>query len=345
MSHVRARVMLLSTVVFAVFMHAACSEPAPPPPPAPSPVVKTAEERVALYKSCWDHFNNKQWDQFQNCYAENAVTEAIDSNPPSITGRTAIIERAKLEAAGFPDRRGEVKIMLVNGDRVAGIALYSGTNTGPMPPGPDGKAVPATNKPVGMLMAHTIELDPTGSRAVREAAYFDENTMGSQLGLSPAPGRKAEKPTGAPAEVVIAKNDDKERANIESVRKSFAALNAHDVKGLADTLAPNYKAMDIGQPKDLDKAASLKNLKEMLAGFPDVKITPITMWAAGDYVVVTGTFEGTNLGDVPSMGMKKTGKKVSAHFFELFKLENGLCKDDWLFYNAAAMAAQLVGAK
>ena len=69
------------------------------------------------------------------------------------------------------------------------------------------------------------------------------------------------------------------------------------------------------------------------------------MWAAGDYVVVAGTFEGTNLGDMPSAGMKKTGKKVSAHFFELFKLENGLCKDDWLFYNAAAMAAQLVGAK
>jgi predicted ester cyclase len=58
-------------------------------------------------------------------------------------------------------------------------------------------------------------------------------------------------------------------------------------------------------------------------------------------VVVTGTFEGTNLGNLPSMGVKKTGKKVSAHFFELFRLENSLCVEDWLFYNGAAFAAQL----
>jgi predicted ester cyclase len=91
----------------------------------------------------------------------------------------------------------------------------------------------------------------------------------------------------------------------------------------------------------LDKNASAKNLKEMIAAFPDVKVTPVTMWAAGDYVVVTGTFEGTNLGPIPSMGLKKTGNKVSARFFELFKVENGLCTEDWLFYNGAAMAAQL----
>ena len=91
----------------------------------------------------------------------------------------------------------------------------------------------------------------------------------------------------------------------------------------------------------MDKAASQASLKELFTSFPDVKITPVTMWAAGDYVVVTGTFEGTNLGDIPSMGVKKTGKKMSAHFFELFKLENSLTRHDWLFYNGAAIAAQL----
>jgi predicted ester cyclase len=331
---------LLSIAVFVVLMHGACSEPAPPPPP-PSPPVKTPEQRVQLYQACWDQFNNQQWEQFQNCYAENAVSEAVDANPPSITGRTAIIERAKLEVAPFPDRRGEVRVLLLNGDRVASLALYTATNTGPLPPAPEGKPAPPTNKSIGMLIAHTIELDPTGAHAVREATYVDEGTMMAQLGLSPAPARKAEKATGAPAQVVIARNDDRERANIEVVRRSFAALNAHDAKGVADTMASNYKAIEIGLPKDNDRNAALASLKEMLSGFPDVKITPVTMWAAGDYVVVTGTFEGTNLGNLPSMGVKKTGKKVSAHFFELFRLENSLCVEDWLFYNGAAFAAQL----
>lgn len=340
MSHVRARLRLLSIAVFAVLMHGACSEPAPPPPP-PSPPVKTPEQRVQLYQACWDQFNNKQWEQFQNCYAEHAVSEQVDSNPPSISGRAAIIESGKAASAAFPDRRGEVRVILLNGDRVAGIALYTGTNSAPLPPGPDGKPGPATNKAIGLYVAHTIELDPTGAHAVREATYTDEGTMMAQLGLSPAPARKAEKATGAPAEVVIAKNDDKERSNIEVVRRSFAALNAHDVKGVLDTMAPSYRGVDIAMPKDSDKKAAAVSLKEMLSAFPDVKITPVTMWAAGDYVVVTGTFEGTNLGDIASMGVKKTGKKVSAHFFELFKVANGQCTEDWLFYNGAAMAAQL----
>jgi len=340
MSHISARSRVFLIVAVGVIAHSACSNP-PPPPPPPAPVVKTAEQRVQLYQACWDQFNNKQWDQFQNCYAENAVSENVDSNPPSTTGRAAIIERAKTEGGSFPDRRGELRVVLLNGERVAGVALYTATNTGAMPPGPDGKAMPATNKTVGMLVGHTIELDPTGAYAVREATYVDEGTLMAQLGVSPAPARKAEKATGAPAKVVIAKNDDKERANVEVVRKSFAALNAHDVKGVLETLAPNYMSMDIAMPKDSDKTASAASLKEMFTGFPDVKITPVTMWAAGDYVVVTGTFEGTNLGNLPSMGLKKTGKKVSAHFFELFKIENGLCTEDWLFYNGAAMASQL----
>jgi predicted ester cyclase len=341
MSHVRARLRLLSIAVLAVLMHGACSEPAPPPPPAPSPAVKTPQQRVQLYQACWDQFNNQQWEQFQNCYGENAVSEAVDANPPSITGRAAIIERAKLEVAPFPDRRGEVRVLLLNGDRVASVALYTATNSGPLPPGPEGKPVPATNKAIGMLIAHTIELDPTGAHAVREATYVDEGTMMAQLGLSPAPARKAQKATGAPAQVVIAKDDDRERANIEVVRRSFAALNAHDAKGVAETIAPNYKGMDIGMPKEMDRNASMASLKELFTAFPDVKITPVTMWAAGDYVVVTGTFEGTNLGNIPSMGVKKTRKKVSTHFFELFRLENGLCAEDWLFYNGGAFAAQL----
>jgi predicted ester cyclase len=326
----------------AAFLTTACGEPPPPPTPA-APPVKTAEERAQFYKDCWNHFNDQAWDQFGTCYAENAVSESIDSDPASFNGRQDIIARGKLEATGFPDRRGEVRLMLVNGERLASIALYSGTNTGPLPPGPDGKSAPATKKPIGLLMAHTAELDPTGARVVRDAAYFEESTLAAQLGLSKQKLRSAEKPSGASTVTVIARNDDTERTNQAAARSMFEALNKHDLDAVGKLMASDYKLVEVAQPKDMDKKAGLASTKEAFAGFPDLSITPSALWAAGDYVVVAGTFAGTNTGDAPSMGLRKTGKKVTLRFLEVLRFEKGLIKDDWIFYNGAAIARQLGG--
>ena len=324
----------------AVFVAAACGEPPPPPAPA-APPVKTAEQRVQWYQACWDHFNKQAWDQFGACYGETAVSESVDQTPASVTGRSEIVARDKAVAAGFPDRQGEVRLVLNNGDRVASIALYTGTNTGPLPPGPDGKSMPATKRPIGLLLAHTADLDPTGSHVVRDAAYLEEATMMAQLGISKAKARPAEKPSGASAVVVIARNDETERTNQAAARAMFEVLNKHDLAALGKTTADDYKFVEIAQPKDMDKKAALASTKEMLGAFPDVVITPSTMWAAGDYVVAAGTFAGTNTGNMPSMGIRKTGKKVSLRFFEVLRYDKGQLKEDWLFYNGAAFAAQL----
>ena len=318
---------------------AACSEPAPAPPPA-TPPAKTAEARAQFYKECWDHFNNKAWDRFQLCYAETAVSDSVDGTPPSTTGRAAIIARGQVEAQVFADRRGDVRLMLVNGDRMASVAYYTATHTGPMP-GPDGKPIPATNKPVGLFIAHSIELDPTGSHAVRDAAYVEQGTLMAQLGLNPMPSRKAEKATPGPATTVIARNDDTERANLAAARANIDASNKHDIKALEGMTTDDYKLIEIGRPADMDKKAMLAGLKEMFSSFPDVRFTPATMWAAGEYVVIEGSFDGTNTGDIPSMKLKKTGKKVSSRFLEIMKFSGGKVQEDWIFYNGAAFAAQL----
>ena len=331
----------LALVAGAVFAATACGEPPPPPAPAPPPV-KTAEERAQFYKACWDHFNNQAWDQFGMCYSENAISEAVDGTPPSFSGRADIIGRGKMEAGGFPDRRGEVRLMLINGDRLASIALYTGTNTGPLPPGPDGKVMPATKKPVGLLIGHTAELDPTGSHVVRDAAYFEEATLGAQLGPGKSTQRTAATPSGAGPVTVIARNDETERTNQAAARSIFEALNKHDLDAYGKLLSADYMLMEVAQPKDLDKKGALTSTKEMLGGFPDVVITPVTMWAAGDYVVVAGTFAGTNTGNLPtSMGVLKTGKKISIRFLNVLRFDKGQVKEDWLFYNAAAFMGQL----
>lgn len=321
----------------------ACSEPAPAPPAAP--VAKTAAERAARYQECWKFFNDKAWDQFQTCYTDNAVSESVDSMPASASGRAAIIESGKTGATPFPDRRGELRLVLANADHILGIALWSATNTGDMPPGPDGKPVPATGKPIGFLMAHTGEWNSTGDAVVHDAAYVDEGTLMAQLGLSPAPARPVEKPTGNPPTVVIAKGDETEKANLATAQAMFDVLNKHDLKLMEGFMADDYKGSSVAEPTDVDKKGALAGTKEMFTGFPDVKITPATTWAAGDYVVVTGTFEGTNTGGMPTMKMKKTGNKVSSRFLEVFKISGGKVHEDWLFYNGAAMMSQLMAKK
>lgn len=338
-STARTRAQLLTAVVAGLLVAPACSEPAPPPPP-PAPAVASAEARTQWYLDCWSRFNEKQWDQFQNCYTDNAVSEAVDAAVPSVTGRAAIVERAKTEATAFPDRRGEVRLVLANGDRLAAIGLYTATNTGEMT-GPDGKPMKPTGKSVGLLMGHVVDLDATGTRAARDAAYVEEGTVAAQLGLSPAPARKPETPTGAAPKVVIARNDDKEAANLAATRASFDALDKRDFKTLEATTPDDYKFIEIGRPADMDKKAAMAGMKEMLAAFPDVKFNTSAMWAAGDYVVIEGTMQGTNTGDMPSMGLKKTGKKIASRYLEIIRYENAKPKEDWLFYNGAAFAAQL----
>ena len=321
-------------------MSAACSEPAPPPPAAP--VVKTSAERVARYQECWKAFNDKAWDQFQTCYTENAVSETVDSVPASASGRAAIIESGKAGLTSFPDRRGELKLVLANGDNIAAVALWTATNTGDLPPGPDGKAAPATGKAIGFPIAHTGAWNATGDAVVHDAVYLDQRTMMAQLGLDTNPARPVEKATGSAPAIVIAKGDDIEKANLATTQSMFAALNKHDVKALEGYMADDYKGISVPEPKDTDKKESVAGTREMFAGFPDVKITPVTTWAAGDYVVVAGTFEGTNTGDLAMMKLKKTGNKVSDRFLEIFKFSGGKVQEDWLFYNGAAMMNQLM---
>ena len=125
--------------------------------------------------------------------------------------------------------------------------------------------------------------------------------------------------------------------------KHSIAEDSRDLQGLIDTLTQDcvYEIPALDQRWEGHDGAR-QFYTTFLGAFPDVKITPVSSWAAGDYVVVTGTFEGTNTGDMPSMKMKKTGNKVSAHFLEIFQFDKGKVTNDWLFYNGAAFATQLM---
>ena len=338
----RAKVPVVLAVASAFAAVACGGAPAPPAasaPPTPAPM--TAEQSIDWYKKCWELFNTKAWDNFQNCYAPDATSESVDSGQAPAKGRAAIIEAAKATVAPNPDVHGELQLILANGQNLLSVALWKGTHTAPMP-GPGGKSIPATGKPFGFLMAHTVELDPGRTAVQADADYVEVGTLLGQLGLSKAPVRKAMVSGAAAPTVVIAKNDEAEAKNVAAIQTQLEAFNKHDVAASASSLADKYVLHEIALPADSDKKKALASLKDLFKGFGDVKLTASQVYGAGDYVVVAGTFEGTNTGPMPHLGIKKgTDKPVKSRFIEIIRLENGKVAEDWLFYNGLAFAAQL----
>ena len=177
---------------------------------------------------------------------------------------------------------------------------------------------------------------------MKEEFYADSGTMMAQLGLSPGPARPVMTSTTAAPTVVVVGGTPAEMSNVESVRFQMAAYNSHDAKGFNAYNAPDSVYHDMAMPNDQTAKESLAGTLDMLKAFPDAKLVPLSIWGAGDYVVVVGRFEGTNKGPMAAMGIKKaTGKSVSVRFLDITRWESGKIKEDRLFYDGMAMAAQL----
>jgi len=201
--------------------------------------------------------------------------------------------------------------------------------------------LPPTKKKFSMVIGHEVDFDPSGTMATREIAYGDVGTMMAQLGVVKMPARPIAKAWAKSTEVVIAKNDDAEKANVDAVNAWIDTFNKHDLKAFGAGLAKKLVWSDYGEPKDLDTKGTIADTKSFWAGFSDVKITPDNVWGAGDYVVVNGTMSGTNDGNVPAMHLKKTGKSFSSPFLQIVKVESGKVSRSWIFYQTMGMAAQL----
>lgn len=314
------------------------TKPAPPPPPP----AKTAEEKAARYQECWGFFNDAKWDDMKGCYTADAIAEQPGSPMPPAQGVDAIVAQEKAEKDAFPDLKGDLQVVIVGGKYAVGIALMQGTNTGAMKT-PMGE-MPATKKKVGLLMGHLVEFNDQ-AQATHEWGFQDSGTMMAQLGKSKMPARKAmTKGWAKTTEVVIAKDDDAEKANVAVFQGAVDAFNKHDAKAFGDTLAKDVVWSDQGSPKDLDQKGAIADTKGFWKAFSDIKITPDQMFGAGAYVVMTGNIAGTNDGDIPAMKLKKTGKSFSSPFLHVVKIDGGKIKGSWIFFDSASMAAQLMPA-
>jgi predicted ester cyclase len=315
--------------------------PAAPPVEAkkeePKPIPLTGEQEVKLYGEGWAAYNAKDFTKFRTIWADNATSTMLDMGPPLVGASEVVEHGAKPFATAFPDSTGEVELTLIKGNTALGVVLLRGTQTGvyATPMGP----VPATGKKVGFLAAHSIEFNDAG-KAVSEVMAYDGGTVAGQLGLMPMPHRKVIETGWAEKPVVIATDSDAEKANVAAFNKEVEGFNKHDPAAALSTAADDLVFSELATPADrTGKKEALKGVEEMFKAFPDAKLDVKSVWGAGDYVVATGTWSGTNTGDMGKM--KKTGKPVSLGFVEIDKFVAGKTKNIWLFSNGAAAAAQL----
>src|SRR5207247_6735565 len=149
---------------------------------------------------------------FKTGYATVATSEQPAQGQHYLTGPAELFAAWQDFEKSFPDIRGEGQLILINGNHIAGISLLKGTNTG-LVFLPENKQISGTNKKIGLLFGHVVEIDPLVTKVLKEIAVMDGVTLENQLGLLKMAGRPL-MDTGAviPA-VVIAKNDDTEMKN------------------------------------------------------------------------------------------------------------------------------------
>jgi steroid delta-isomerase-like uncharacterized protein len=120
-------------------------------------------------------FNEGRFEEARDDYAESGVQEEIG------TGRQLTVEEgianARAWKSAFPDARGVIETMLIDGNRGAAEIVWTGTNTGSL------NGMPPTGKPVTMRAVAVIETD--GSRITRARHYLDVAGMMAQLGVAP----------------------------------------------------------------------------------------------------------------------------------------------------------------
>ncbi len=310
--------------------------------PAEAPAAPLTGTALAdKYKTCVGLINEAKWQELRKDCIADAYTMHAVAGMEEQKGADKLIAYFKDQKTAMPDWKLEPQLVMVSGRNILAVELATGTHSGPMKT-PMGE-VPATNKKMGMLFFHRLAIDDQ-NKATDEWAYADASTMMSQLGLAPK-GTPPMRPAmdkgmeGAPI-VVVTADDAAEKANLEIAKKNNDAFVANKLPDYLATMADDAVESDMTSEKDVTGKQELgKGFKMFRDAWKDVKFSDPTMWAAGDYVIQTFKFEGTN--DKPMGKMKPTGKTISVDVAEVMHIKDGKIDKLWRFMNGMDFAKQM----
>jgi len=314
--------------------------------PKPQPMAKKLEGEALLPidDKCWKAFDAEDAKAFADCYADKvdfALVGQVPMTPgekESATTRDGVMALVKpywamVKLKTTPD------LTLVNGSNIAVVARAETTNDADVGP------MKATNKTAKTWQGQVGTFDDKG-KITTDHHYWDSNSVMGQLGMAPLKkGQYRDAWTkgywDSPLKVV-AKNDDKEKKNVDAYKALVAAFNSGDAKKFMAFAADDIQMHHMDMPMDHDTKAKVEALVKMFyTAFPKATLTPKNTWAAGDWTVAEVTFKGKNAGPIPGLAPKPTNNEVTSDFLHVAQWENGKIKQFFVFTNGFNMWAQL----
>lgn len=127
----------------------------------------------------------------------------------------------------------------------------------------------------------------------------------------------------------------------EIVNRHVQAENDHDPAGVVATFAdPRYDVDPLGPAGQVSGGDGVKELWEgLIAGFPDIHITPGPLMHADEAVFVEVRMTGTQLGDWG--GIPATGKAIDIRVACLFDFEGDRLVCERIYFDFATVLRQL----
>lgn len=105
-----------------------------------------------------------------------------------------------------------------------------------------------------------------------------------------------------------------------------------------ELLHPNYKNHDFPAPAPGIEGWKMVN-SMFRAAFPDMRVVIEDELAEGNKVAARGYFTGTHTGDF--MGIPPTGKTIHAKYIDIWTVEDGKLKDNWIQMDMMGLMQQL----
>jgi predicted ester cyclase/heme-degrading monooxygenase HmoA len=118
------------------------------------------------------------------------------------------------------------------------------------------------------------------------------------------------------------------------------AWNKGNLSALDGLFSEDYVYHNIPFPDMNGLDAYKQFITQNRTGYPDIKITLEDVIVEGDQVVARGTYQGTQQGLSPTMGIS-TGKQVDFKWCTVSRLENGKYAETWAYVDYLGLRQQV----
>ncbi len=123
--------------------------------------------------------NAADWVRLADIVAEDFARHSAATMGPPVTSRDEFVQLQETFLTSFPDQRVSIEQLIAERDRVAALAIYTATHTGPM------GDVPATGRAVRAPFLAIFRIE--AGRIAELWVEWDNVAMLTQLGLFPPP--------------------------------------------------------------------------------------------------------------------------------------------------------------